>query len=100
MREVWRPILFADEDQDAKKARDPVAPAKRSEPAEAKAATHELADGTPAQSFRSLIDELARIVRNTCRAKTSDLDSPTFKIVTTPSSTQARALSLLEAIAP
>ncbi|MGH8142174.1 MAG: IS1634 family transposase, partial [Steroidobacteraceae bacterium] len=31
--EAWRPLLFADEDQDAKATRDPVAPAERSEQA-------------------------------------------------------------------
>jgi transposase len=29
LREAWRPLLFADEDQQAKAARDPVAPAQR-----------------------------------------------------------------------
>src|SRR6266545_4218439 len=51
MREAWRPLLFADEDQLAKTTRDPVAAAKRSAAAEAKAASHLLDDGTPAHSF-------------------------------------------------
>ena len=54
MREAWRPLLFADEDQLAKTTRDPVAPAKRSAAAEAKAASHLLDDGTPAHSFCTL----------------------------------------------
>jgi hypothetical protein len=99
MREAWRPLLFADEDQQAKKIRDPVAPARRSEAADAKAATHELPDGTPAHSFQSLLGELATIVRNTCRTRGNNDDSPTFTIVTTPSPAQRRALSLLEEIA-
>lgn len=100
MREAWRPILFADEDQRAKKTRDPVAPAKRSEAADAKAAAHELPDGTPVHSFRSQLDELATIVRNTCRARGGDDDSPIFSVITTPSPVQRRAMSLLEGIAP
>jgi transposase len=52
LREAWRPLLFADEDQVAKLTRDPVAPAKRSEAAELKAQTHLLEDGTPAQLQR------------------------------------------------
>ena len=100
MREAWRPLLFADEDQAAKKTRDPVAPAKRSDEAALKAASHTLPDGSPVHSFRSLIDVLATIVRNTCRAQGSDDDSPTFTVVTTPNATQRRAISLLEAIAP
>ncbi len=33
MLEAWRPVLFSDEDQNAKASRDPVAPAKRSQAA-------------------------------------------------------------------
>jgi transposase len=99
MREAWRPLLFADEDQQAKKHRDPVAPAERSHAADQKAATHTLADGTPAHSFHTLMSELATIVRNTCRAQGSDADDPTFAIVTIPSPAQRRAISLLEEIA-
>jgi transposase len=100
MREAWRGMLFADEDQAAKATRDPVAPATRSEEAEHKAHTHTLSNGTPAHSFRTLLDELSTIVRNTCRA-TTDTDSaraPTFTIVTEPNATQQRALKLLETI--
>ncbi len=100
MREAWRGMLFADEDQAAKVTRDPVAPATRSEEAEHKAHTHTLSDGTSAHSFRTLLDELSTIVRNTCRA-TTDTDSaraPTFTIVTQPNATQQRALKLLETI--
>jgi transposase len=100
MREAWRSILFADEDQNAKAKRDPVAPAKRSAKAERKAVTHELEDGTTAHSFRTLMQELAGIVRNTCRSPAGGSDAPTFTITTTPSPTQRRALDLLDAIAP
>jgi len=99
MREAWRPLLFADEDQPAKAKRDPVAPAKRSRAAEEKASSHTLEDGTPVHSFQSLLEELAAIVRNTCRTKGAPPDSATFELVTTPNATQRRALELLEAIA-
>jgi len=59
-------LLFADEDQAAKVTRDPVAPAKRSTSALEKVHTHITADGTPAHSLRTLIAELATLVRNTC----------------------------------
>ncbi|HTP26884.1 MAG TPA: hypothetical protein VMK12_14675, partial [Anaeromyxobacteraceae bacterium] len=52
-REAWRPILFAGEDLAAKAVRNSVAPAKRSEAAEARAETRTLADGTLAHRFRS-----------------------------------------------
>src|SRR5712692_1222645 len=67
MREAWRPLMFADEDQQAKATRDPVAPAKRSEAADQKAASHRLADGTMVHSFQTLLQDLSAIVRNQCR---------------------------------
>jgi|HubBroStandDraft_2_1064218.scaffolds.fasta_scaffold68252_1 transposase len=99
MREAWRELLFADEDQKAKATRDPVAPAKRSAKAERKAETHTLDDSTPAHSFRTLMYELSSIVRNTCRASGADEHAPTFTIVTTPNPKQRRALDLLQSIA-
>lgn len=98
MREAWRALLFADEDQAAKATRDPVAPATRSEQAEHKAHTHSLDDGTPAHSLRTLLDELSTIVRNTCRATTASAQRPTFTIVTQPNALQQRALKLIETI--
>jgi hypothetical protein len=101
MREAWRSLLFADEDREAKAQRDPVAPARRSEPAQAKAATQTLPDGTVAHSFRTLLEELSTIVRNTCRAPGAAVpgQAPTFHVVTTPNDKQRRALKLLETIA-
>jgi transposase len=99
MREAWRALLFADEDQAAKAKRDPVAPATRSQHAEHKARTHTLSDGTPAHSFRTLLDALSTIVRNTCRTTTDSAHAPTFTIVTQANATQARALKLLDMIA-
>jgi transposase len=98
MREAWRPLLFADLDLDAKATRDAVAPAQRSAAALRKASTHRLEDGSPAHSFRTLLEELACVVRNTCRTQGADLDTPSFQIVTTPNATQRRALELLQSI--
>jgi len=98
MREAWRAMLFADEDQAAKAQRDPVAPAKRSATAEHKAHTHTLGDGTATHSFHTLIEELATIVRNTCRTVTTSAQAPTFTIVTQPNRVQQRALKLLDTI--
>ena len=98
MREAWRPLLFADEDQLAKTTRDPVAAAKRSAAAEAKAASHLLDDGTPAHSFGTLQQELANIVRNTCRAPKAGNHAPTFEVITTPNPKQTRAFELLNTI--
>jgi transposase len=98
MREAWRPLLFADQDQLAKTTRDPVAPATRSSAAQAKAATHTLDDGTPAHSFSTLQQELATIVRNTCRAHKAADGAATFLITTTANPKQRRALELINAI--
>jgi hypothetical protein len=98
MREAWRPLLFADEDQAAKRIRDPVAPATRSAGAEEKALTRRLPDGSLAHSFRTLLEHLATIVRNTCRTPGAKATASTFQIVTTPSPSQHRALELLDAI--
>ncbi len=99
MREAWRPLLFADEDQAAKAWRDPVAPAQRSEDAEIKAATHRLRNGKPVHSFRTLLEDLSSIARNTCRTRGSGADAPTFTVATTPTEHQRRALQLLKRIA-
>jgi len=98
MREAWRPLLFADEDQRAKARRDPVAPARRSAAAEEKAVTHRLADGTMVHSFRTLLQDLSTIVRNACRVRGHE-DAPTFTVTTTPSPEQRRAFALLKRIA-
>jgi hypothetical protein len=98
MREAWRELMFADVDSQAKATRDPVAPAKRSKAALAKVARHTLDDGTPAHSFRTLLEELGTVVRNTCRTRSSGDDAPRFEIVTTANPKQARAIELLHTI--
>ena len=98
MREAWRPLLFADEDQEAKRTRDPVAPAKRSSRAQEKALTRRLSDGSPVHSFRTLLEHLATIVRNTCRTPGAKATTSTFQVVTTPSPSQRRALELIDTI--
>lgn len=98
MREAWRPLLFADEDQVAKRHRDPVAPAKRSDGALKKCHTKRLPDGTSAHSFRTLLAELGTITRSTL-SPDGDADSPlAFTMTTAPSAQQERALDLLKTI--
>jgi transposase len=98
MREAWRELMFADTEQKAKATRDPVAPARRSKAALAKAARHTLEDGTPAHSFSTLLAELATLVRNTCRTPKAGADAPTFQVLTTPNPKQQRAFELLQQI--
>ena len=98
MREAWRELMFADEDQEAKQKRDPVAPAVRSKAAQQKVRSHTLVDGSSAHSFRTLIEDLATIVRNTCRSPNASPNTPTFEVITTPNVKQQRALDLIEHI--
>ncbi|MDP2371780.1 IS1634 family transposase [Rhodoferax sp.] len=95
MREAWRELMFADEDQAAKLVRDPVAPAKRSDAAMQKVRSRTLDDGSPTHSFQTLMKDLETMVRNTCRTPTSAGDAPSFEITTTPSDKQKRALELI-----
>ncbi len=98
MAEAWRPLLFADEDQEAKKSRDPVAPAERSAPALEKVHTKRLDDASVVHSWQTLLNHLKGIVRNTCRCRGAGPDSATFTTTTTPNPTQRKALKLLETI--
>jgi len=100
MREAWRELMFADEDQAAKLIRDPVAPAQRSAAAMKKVQNHTLDDGTPVHSFQTLMATLSGIVRNTCRTPGGGPDAPTFEITTTPNQKQRRALELIDQIKP
>ena len=100
MREAWRELMFADTELLDKAARDPVAPATRSAKAQAKAASHALADGTPVHSFGTLMADLAAVVRNTCTTPRAGPDAPTFEITTTAQPNQLRALALIQAIQP
>ena len=100
MREAWRELMFADVDQAAKATRDPVAPAQRSQAALDKVARRTVDDGTPAHSFSTLMAELGKIARNSCRTRGAAPEAPTFDIVTTPNATQRHALDLIKQIRP
>ena len=97
LREAWRPLLFADEDQAAKTTRDPVARATRSAAADAKAATQRTTTGDLVHSFRTLLHDLRSIVRNHCRPRES-AEAATFTMTTTPTAAQRRALDLVHTI--
>jgi len=98
MREAWRELMFADEDLQAKSRRDPVAPAQRSPAALQKITERTLEDGSAVHSFRTLLDELSTIVRNTCVTRSTKTASPAFQMVTTSTPAQHRALQLLQQI--
>ena len=98
MREAWRELLFADPELDARsRTRDPVAPAQRSDAGKRKATTKLLEDGTPAHSFRTLIEDLETVTRNTCRARRVPAKGAAagFEMTTVATPGQTRALNLL-----
>ncbi len=98
MMEAWRPLLFADEDQESKATRDPVAAAERSQGAMQKVHGKRLDDDSLVHSCRTLLDELSRIVSNVCRCPHLGPDAPTFNKTTAPNPKQQEALRLLQAI--
>jgi len=90
LERAWAPLLFKDEDKPL--ATDVVAPARRSASALAKVSSQHLPDGTPVHSFRSLLNHLATLTKNTVRVPNS---SATFDKLTNPTPLQQRALQLL-----
>ncbi len=100
MKDAWRELLWSDEEPDARWTRDPVAPASRSARSEKKVRTGRLEDGSGVHSFRTLLSELATIVRNTCRRSGAEPHEATFPMVTISNPKQRRALDLLKTITP
>lgn len=85
------PILFTDQAPLA--PADPVAPARRSKAAKAKAGSAQTEDGHPASNLPDLLTELATIARNEIRIGDAE---HTFTRLTKPTPLQARALELLD----
>jgi hypothetical protein len=96
LREVLAPLTFTDEEPPRRD--NPVAPAERSADARAKAANKQSRSGTEVRSFRSLLDHLATLTRNTMRT-TSGM-SREFEMLATPTPTQRRVFELLDTPVP
>jgi transposase len=94
MRQALKPILFDDHDKQAAPRSSIVAKAQRSKAANRKAATKHTDDGLPVHSFRSLLDDLATVTRNTMAMA----HSPDASFVLYPKLTQIqeRAFLLLD----
>ena len=94
MRKALAPLLFDDHDKDTAAAErpSPVAPAKVSAAAKAKAATRKTADGRPVHSFRTLLQDLATLTRNTVRLG----DAPAAVMLASPTQTQQQVFGKLE----
>jgi transposase len=95
MRRALAPMLFDDDDKAAAEAsrNSVVQPAQRSEKALRKAHTKRTDENTPVHSFRTLLDDLATVARNTVLPKVQDA-SP-FERLTEPTPLQQQAFALL-----
>ena len=95
MRRKLKPVLFDDEDAEGAEAlrRSVVAPATVSTSARAKAATRRTPDGDPVHSFRTLIDDLATITRNTVMPRLPGAEP--FQVTTRPTPLQTKVFELL-----
>ncbi|MEE8277619.1 MAG: IS1634 family transposase [Thermoanaerobaculia bacterium] len=95
MEQALAPILFTDHDPDGAEARQTsiVAPAIRSEAAEQKIRRKRTPDGLPVHSFRSLLQDLATLTKNTVRVGETPVR---FEQYARPTQLQARAFQLLD----
>jgi hypothetical protein len=94
MRKALAPLLFEDHDKEnaAIERPSPVAPAKVSAAAKAKAASRKTADGGPVHSFRTLLQDLATLTRNTVRLG----DAPPAIMLASPTPVQQEVFAKLE----
>ena len=93
LRKAWAPLTYADEHPPTRD--NPVAPARRSHSADAKAASKTTTSGQPARSFRDLLGHLATLTRDTLTIGGHQIDK-----ITTPTPTQRHAFNLLSAPIP
>jgi transposase len=92
MQQALAPLLFVDETPPERP--DPVAPAPRSDAAKRKDQTKRTVDGHPVQSFRTLLANLATLVRNRVIPRGAD-PKAAFTMITQSTPLQERAFSLL-----
>jgi hypothetical protein len=90
LRRAWAPLTFTDEHPPT--ASNPVAPARRSAAAQAKASRQHDQAGRPYRSFRGLLDHLATMPRNQVRFPGARATVP---MLTEPTSTQREAFDLI-----
>ncbi len=93
LRKAWAPLTYADEHPPARA--NPVAPARRSPSADAKAARKTGPGRQPIRSFRDIIDHLATLTRNDLRYA-----EVTIPALAEPTRTQRRAFDLISAAIP
>jgi hypothetical protein len=95
LRRAWAPLTFTDEDPPA--PGNPVAPARRSAAAQAKASYQRDPAGRPCRSFRGLLGHLATLTRNQVRFAGTAVTVP---MLAEPTPTQRQAFDLLDVPIP
>jgi len=90
LRRAWAPLTFTD--QNPPQQDNPVAPARRSAAAQAKASAQHDPAGRPYRSFRGLLEHLATLTRNQVRFAGATADVP---MLTEPTSAQREAFDLI-----
>ena len=90
LRQAWAPLTYTDEHPPARA--NPVAPARRSPSADAKAALKTGPGKQPIRGFRDLIDHLATLTRDTIVVSGQPVDK-----LAAPTPTQRRAFDLIGA---
>jgi hypothetical protein len=95
LRKAWAPLTFTDENPPA--PANPVAPARRSGHAQAKASGQYDPAGRPYHSFRGLLEHLATLTRNHVRFAGS---ATTVPMLAEPTSIQREAFDLIGAPIP
>ena len=95
LRQAWAPLTFTDQDPPAPD--NPVAPARRSAAAQAKASYQHDPAGQPYRSFRGLLEHLATLTRNQVRYTGT---RATIAMLTEPTSAQREAFNLIGAAIP
>ena len=95
LKRAWAPLLFEEEDlENARRSRDPVAPAESSPEVKRKKATRQTIHHLPVHSLETLLQQLGTRCRNT-HVLASDA-SHSFEQVTEMNPLQAEAFKLLE----
>ena len=95
LRRAWAPLTFTDQDPPAPD--NPVAPARRSAAAQAKASGQHDPAGQPYHSFRGLLEHLATLTRNQVRYTGTQVTIP---MLAEPTSIQRQAFELLGTAIP
>ncbi|HET9081031.1 MAG TPA: IS1634 family transposase [Trebonia sp.] len=95
LRQAWAPLTYTDQEPPA--PANPVAPARRSAPAAAKASRQRDADGRPYRSFRGLLAHLGTLTRNELRFAGTPATVP---VLAEPTSEQRQAFELIGAAIP